>query len=284
MTTAELAALDRQHLWHPFTQQQGWQRRGPADHRARRGHHALRHRGQRLPRRRLVAVVQRPRPPPPGDRRRDPAPARPRRPHHACSASRTAPAIELAERLVDDRARRAQPRLLLRQRLDRRRDRAEDGLPVLAARAASGSAPGSSACATAYHGDTIGSVSVGGIELFHSLFRPLLFDAWQAAARATPTHMRGAAEPSTPRRVRGRHRRAARAGRRRACSCTPTATCARCASCATRHGAPPDLRRGGHRLRAHRHDVRRASRRASRRTSCAWPRGSPAATCRSPRR
>src|SRR4029078_13420658 len=29
-----------------------------------------------------------------------------------------------------------------------------------------------------YHGDTIGSVSVGGIELFHSLDRPLLFDAW----------------------------------------------------------------------------------------------------------
>jgi adenosylmethionine-8-amino-7-oxononanoate aminotransferase len=28
----------------------------------------------------------------------------------------------------------------------------------------------------AYHGDTIGSVSVGGIELFHSLYRPLLFD------------------------------------------------------------------------------------------------------------
>jgi len=29
----------------------------------------------------------------------------------------------------------------------------------------------------AYHGDTIGSVSVGGIEAFHQLFNPLLFDA-----------------------------------------------------------------------------------------------------------
>ena len=38
----------------------------------------------------------------------------------------------------------------------------------------------------AYHGDTIGSVSVGGIELFHSLFRPLLFDAWHAAPGYTP--------------------------------------------------------------------------------------------------
>ena len=29
----------------------------------------------------------------------------------------------------------------------------------------------------AYHGDTLGSVSVGGIELFHQIFKPLLFDS-----------------------------------------------------------------------------------------------------------
>ncbi|NIA17046.1 MAG: adenosylmethionine--8-amino-7-oxononanoate transaminase, partial [Planctomycetes bacterium] len=29
-----------------------------------------------------------------------------------------------------------------------------------------------------YHGDTIGAVSVGGMEVFHSIFRPLLFDAF----------------------------------------------------------------------------------------------------------
>jgi adenosylmethionine-8-amino-7-oxononanoate aminotransferase len=34
----------------------------------------------------------------------------------------------------------------------------------------------------AYHGDTIGAVSVGGIDLFHSLYRPLLFDSWPARA------------------------------------------------------------------------------------------------------
>ena len=34
----------------------------------------------------------------------------------------------------------------------------------------------------AYHGDTVGSVSVGGIDLFHEIFRPLLFDAFHAAA------------------------------------------------------------------------------------------------------
>ncbi len=32
----------------------------------------------------------------------------------------------------------------------------------------------------AYHGDTIGSVSVGGIDLFHQAYRPLLFDCHQA--------------------------------------------------------------------------------------------------------
>jgi adenosylmethionine-8-amino-7-oxononanoate aminotransferase len=31
-----------------------------------------------------------------------------------------------------------------------------------------------------YHGDTLGSVAVGGIDLFHSMYRPLLFDALRA--------------------------------------------------------------------------------------------------------
>ena len=34
----------------------------------------------------------------------------------------------------------------------------------------------------AYHGDTIGSVSVGGIELFHSMYRDLLFPSFKAEA------------------------------------------------------------------------------------------------------
>ncbi|MGI8715351.1 MAG: adenosylmethionine--8-amino-7-oxononanoate transaminase [Solirubrobacteraceae bacterium] len=33
-----------------------------------------------------------------------------------------------------------------------------------------------------YHGDTLGAVSVGGIEMFHSLYRPLLFETWPARA------------------------------------------------------------------------------------------------------
>jgi adenosylmethionine---8-amino-7-oxononanoate aminotransferase len=38
----------------------------------------------------------------------------------------------------------------------------------------------------AYHGDTIGSVSVGGIDLFHSLYRPLLFDTLKAQPGDVP--------------------------------------------------------------------------------------------------
>ena len=34
----------------------------------------------------------------------------------------------------------------------------------------------------AYHGDTIGAVSVGGIELFHEIYRPLLFETYEAPA------------------------------------------------------------------------------------------------------
>jgi len=34
----------------------------------------------------------------------------------------------------------------------------------------------------AYHGDTLGAVSVGGIPLFHDLYRPLLFDSLEAPA------------------------------------------------------------------------------------------------------
>ena len=35
----------------------------------------------------------------------------------------------------------------------------------------------------AYHGDTIGSVSVGGIDLFHAAYRPLLFETHARRAR-----------------------------------------------------------------------------------------------------
>lgn len=38
----------------------------------------------------------------------------------------------------------------------------------------------------AYHGDTLGSVSVGGIDLFHGVYRPLLFEAVRVGAPERP--------------------------------------------------------------------------------------------------
>ena len=76
--------------------------------------------------------MQRPRPPPPADRRRGARPARPRGPHD------DARALPPAGDRAGAPARRDRPagplaRLLLRLRLDRHRDRAQDGVPVLAA-------------------------------------------------------------------------------------------------------------------------------------------------------
>src|SRR3989338_1130003 len=68
----------------------------------------------------------------------------------------------------------------------------------------------------AYHGDTIGSVSVGGIELFHELYKPLLFETFEIptpycyrwpwtgednardAGVASPVPMRQASASDTP--------------------------------------------------------------------------------------
>ena len=129
MSAAELADLDRQHLWHPFTQQQSWQEEDfPIIERAD-DTTLYDTAGQRLHRRRLVAVVQRPRPPPSGHRHRHQGPARPRR---ALDDARPLARAggQAGQAPGRHRARRAQPRLLLRQRVDRVRDRAEDGLPV----------------------------------------------------------------------------------------------------------------------------------------------------------
>jgi len=46
----------------------------------------------------------------------------------------------------------------------------------------------------AYHGDTIGSVSVGGIALFHDIYRPLLFEALEAPS-PHPYRWRGTDNP-----------------------------------------------------------------------------------------
>ena len=87
------------------------------------------------------------------------------------------PGIELAERLLATRARRADPGLLRRRRLVGGRGRDQDGLPGAGpARRRRPARPLYLHVAEGYHGDTLGAVSVGGIELFHATYRPILLD------------------------------------------------------------------------------------------------------------
>ena len=204
-------------------------RGGAADHRARRGLHALRHRRKRLHRRRLVAVVQRPRPCASADRPRGARPARARRPHDdarplASGRDRARAAPRGA------RAARPEPRLLLRQRLDRGRGRPEDGVSVLApprrARARRLHLP---ARRLSRRHDRLG---VGRRDRpLPCLLRAAAVRHLAGGARRHRAH--GGTAARARRDDRGGHRRAARAGRGGDDHATRRATCARCARSAT---------------------------------------------------
>jgi adenosylmethionine-8-amino-7-oxononanoate aminotransferase len=60
----------------------------------------------------------------------------------------------------------------------------------------------------AYHGDTLGAVSVGGIDLFHHLYKPLLFEALPLPAPYTAREREGALK-EVQRTIEGRHREVA---------------------------------------------------------------------------
>ncbi len=178
MQTRELAAIDKRMLWHPFTQQQGWCEEEPLiieraagctlyDTEGNRyldgvsslwcnvhghGHPAI----DRAVREQLDRVA------------------------HTTMLGLSHPAaIELADRLValaprglqrvfysDNGSTAAEVAVKMAyQYWQQRGERERTEFICLR---------------DAYHGDTIGSVSVGGIDLFHACFGPLLFDAWQA--------------------------------------------------------------------------------------------------------
>ena len=183
MNTAALGALDHRHLWHPFTQQRGWEHEAPlviesADGTTLRDsdgnsyidgisslwcnvhghrHHAIdaavRHQLDQVAHSTMLGLTHR-------------------------------PAIELARRLVEIAPRASGAPELTRVFLsDNGSTAAEVALKMAFqwwAHRGERQRSGFICLRDAYHGDTIGSVSVGGIDLFHSLYRPLLFDAWQA--------------------------------------------------------------------------------------------------------
>jgi len=178
VTAAELAALDRQVLWHPFTQQRGWEDETPvvieraegttlydAEGNAYidgvsslwcnvhgHGHHlidaAVRIQLERMAHSTMLGLSHR-------------------------------PGIELARRLVE-----IAPAGLRRVFYSDNGSTAAEVALKMAYQywQHTGQTERTSFICLrgGYHGDTLGSVSVGGIDLFHSLYRPLLFDAWQA--------------------------------------------------------------------------------------------------------
>ena len=173
----DLVAADRAHLWHPFTQQRGWTEETPLiveradgtdliDVDGRRyidGVSSLwcNVHGHRHPR--LDAAVR-------GQLDR--------MAHSTMLGLTHRPAIELAQRLVEIAPRgltrvfysdsgSTAAEIALKMAFQYWKQRGVERRRFVALR-------------MAYHGDTIGSVSVGGIDLFHSLYRPLLFDTLKA--------------------------------------------------------------------------------------------------------
>jgi adenosylmethionine---8-amino-7-oxononanoate aminotransferase len=174
-----LASDDRRFLWHPFTQQRGWTQEEPliidraegtelVDVDGRRyidGVSSLwcNVHGHRHPR--IDAAVR--------DQLERVA-------HSTLLGLGHPPAIELARRLVEI----APPGLARVFYSDSGSTAAEIALKMAFQFWQQRGEPRRTrfvALRDAYHGDTIGSVSVGGIDLFHSLYRPLLFDTLKAA-------------------------------------------------------------------------------------------------------
>jgi adenosylmethionine-8-amino-7-oxononanoate aminotransferase len=173
----DLVAADRAHLWHPFTQQRGWMDEEPVIVERAEGTDLIDVEGRRYidgvsslwcnvhghahPRIDAAVRVQ-----------------LDRVAHSTMLGLTHRPAIELAQRLVEiappgltrvfysDSGSTA-TEIALKMAFQYWRQRGEQRPRFVSLR-------------MAYHGDTIGSVSVGGIDLFHSMYRPLLFDTLKA--------------------------------------------------------------------------------------------------------
>jgi adenosylmethionine---8-amino-7-oxononanoate aminotransferase len=173
----DLAAADRAYLWHPFTQQRGWVDEHPVIVERGEGTDLIDADGNRYidgvsslwcnvhghAHPRIDAAVR--------DQLGKVA-------HSTMLGLSHRPAIELAQRLVElappgltrvfysDSGSTA-TEIALKMAFQYWRQRGEDRRRFVS-------------LDMAYHGDTIGSVSVGGIDLFHSLYEPLLFDSLRA--------------------------------------------------------------------------------------------------------
>src|SRR5918998_1712245 len=181
----DLAAADRSYLWHPFTQQRGWAKEEPLIVERGEGTDVIDIDGNRY----IDGVSSR--------WCNGHGHAHPRidaavsdqlgRVAHATMLGQShRPAIELAQRLVElappgltrvfysDSGSTA-TEIAFKMAFQYWRQRGQDRRRFVALE-------------MAYHGDTVGAVSVGGISLFHSLYEPLPFDVVRAAP-GDPAHM-----------------------------------------------------------------------------------------------
>src|SRR4051794_41370616 len=172
-----LAADDHQYLWHPFTQQPAWEQEQPLIVQRAEGTDLIDTEGRRYidgvsslwcnvhghrhPR--IDAAVQ--------EQLGKVA-------HSTMLGLSHRPAIELAKRLVDI----APPGLTRVFYSDSGSTATEIALKIAFQYWAQNgeTRPKFITLEDAYHGDTLGSVSAGGIDLFHATYRPLLFDTLEA--------------------------------------------------------------------------------------------------------
>lgn len=179
-----LAELDHAHLWHPFTQQQDWVRSEPLIVERGEGCWLIDIHGKRY----LDGVsslwtnVHGHRVPAIDDAVRAQLD---RLAHSTMLGLSHPPAITLAKRLVDlapgalnrvffsDNGSTA-TEVALKMAFQYQQQVGQTGRTRFAS------------LSDAYHGDTLGAVSVGAIDLFHQVYKPLLFDAVALPAPVTP--------------------------------------------------------------------------------------------------
>jgi adenosylmethionine-8-amino-7-oxononanoate aminotransferase len=176
----DLVSADRSFVWHPFTQQRGWSEETPVMIESGDGCELIDSEGRRY----IDGVsslwcnVHGHRHPKIDAAVRDQLD---RVAHTTMLGLSHPPAVELAERLVEI----APPGLTRVFYSDSGSTATEIALKMAFQywqQQGETERTGFVCLDSAYHGDTVGSVSVGGIDLFHSLYRPLLFDATRVPA------------------------------------------------------------------------------------------------------
>ncbi|MBS2028941.1 MAG: adenosylmethionine--8-amino-7-oxononanoate transaminase [Deltaproteobacteria bacterium] len=175
---ARLAALDKAHVWHPFTQMQGWDEEDPLIIERAEGSWLIDDEGKRYLDgvSSLWVTVH-------GHRKKELDDAvcaqLDRVAHSTLLGLASVPSLELAAELV----KRAPAGLTKVFYSDSGSTSVEVALKMAFQFWRQSGRPERKrflALGEAYHGDTLGSVSVGGMELFHDIFRPLLFDVLRA--------------------------------------------------------------------------------------------------------